>query len=125
MNTPRTAVYLFSASIFLFGSGYACPPDHVEPNSGESDGGDGKKADNAWDEFLDRTGKCIELEGKDCDGYPGRGKTGRAKGERFPNFIAGTCDKDGDTFEFAEMFKLNKDGTPKYKSIVLIAGHDG
>lgn len=125
MNTPRKAVYLFSSLLFLFGSGYACPPpDHIDPDKEADDGGSGKEATNDWEKFLDRTGKCIELEDDDCDGYPGRGKTGREKGKRFPNFMALTCDKKGKAFEFAELFKLEKGDIPKYKSIVVITGHD-
>lgn len=124
MNTPRKAVYLFSASLFFFGSGYSCPPDHIDPNVEGGSGGDDSEPDDAWGKFLDRSAKCIELEDDDCHGYPGRGDEGRFKGDRFPNFMALTCDEDGDTFEFAELFKLKKDGTPKYKSIVLITGHD-
>lgn len=124
MHTSRKAVYLFSASLFFFGSGYSCPPDHIDTNVDEGSGG-GAEPDDAWGKFLDRTAKCIELDDDECDGYPGRGTEGRFKGERFPNFMALTCDEDGKPFEFAELFKLQKkDGTPKYKSIVLITGHD-
>lgn len=124
-NAFRNAVYAASSAIFLFGSGYACPPpDHVESDTDGGGGGGGSEPENEWEKFLDRSAKCIELEGKDCHGYPGRGEVGRSKGDRFPNFMALTCDEDGDPWEFAEVFKLKKDGTPKYKSIIILTGHD-
>lgn len=127
MPTPtiQRLSYALCASIFLFGSGYACPPpNYIDPEDTgkKNEDKDDDKNEEVLGKFVDRISDCIDDdkgEG-DCDGYPGREDIGREKGNIFKNFK--TLDCEGDDFEFASLFKLDKKGVPKYKSIVFAAG---
>lgn len=129
MPTPtiQKLSYALCATLFVFGSGYACPPpNQIEPeDSGEGDtkGSSNKKGEILGD-FVDRKKDCIDEEkGEgDCDGFPGKKKTGREKGKIIKNFK--TIDSEGEDFELASLFQLDKKGVPKYKSIVFYGSAD-